>query len=241
MKKLLSTLMVIACLALAIPAQAQIKFGVKAGLNVSKLHLSENIVSKDNRAGFFVGPTAEFTLPLLGLGIDGSVLYNQFGVDSEEGTSTKKSIEIPINLRWPGPAQAGRHRQPHELHRRVHQPAAREDRRHVRQPRDDARRPRAEVFLQRAHRRAPHRDAKGRRRDDRQPHARQDRQEQGRASVQGGGVRHHVRRGHLAHRRAHRSWCQTRPCAEERLMVFDGRNAHRPGTRRSQAVSEKQS
>lgn len=98
MKKLLSTLMVIACLALAIPAQAQIKFGVKAGLNVSKL--SENIVSKDNRAGFFVGPTAEFTLPLLGLGIDGSVLYNQFGVDSEEGTSTKKSIEIPINLRW---------------------------------------------------------------------------------------------------------------------------------------------
>lgn len=100
MKKLLSTLMAIACLALAIPAQAQIKFGVKAGLNVSKLHLSKETLSSDNRAGFFVGPTAEFTLPLLGLGIDGSVLYNQFGVDSEEGTSTKKSIEIPINLRW---------------------------------------------------------------------------------------------------------------------------------------------
>lgn len=100
MKKLLSTLMVIACLALAIPAQAQIKFGVKAGLNVSKLHLSKETLSSDNRAGFFVGPTAEFTLPLLGLGIDGSVLYNQFGVDSEKGTSTKKSIEIPINLRW---------------------------------------------------------------------------------------------------------------------------------------------
>lgn len=100
MKKLLSTLMVIACLALAIPAQAQIKFGVKAGLNVSKPHLSKETLSSDNRAGFFIGPTAEFTLPLLGLGIDGSVLYNQFGVDSEKGTSTKKSIEIPINLRW---------------------------------------------------------------------------------------------------------------------------------------------
>lgn len=69
-------------------------------MNVSKLHLSKETLSSDNRAGFFVGPTAEFTLPLLGLGIDGSVLYNQFGVDSEEGTSTKKSIEIPINLRW---------------------------------------------------------------------------------------------------------------------------------------------
>ena len=100
MKKLLSTLMVIACLALAIPAQAQIKFGVKGGLNVSKLHLSEETFKSDNKTGFFIGPTAEFTLPLLGLGIDASALYNQFGVDSEEGTSTKKSIEIPINLRW---------------------------------------------------------------------------------------------------------------------------------------------
>ena len=41
MKKLLSTLMVIACLALAIPAQAQIKFGVKGGLNVSKTLITE--------------------------------------------------------------------------------------------------------------------------------------------------------------------------------------------------------
>ena len=95
MKKLFSTLMVIACLALAIPAQAQIKFGVKGGLNVSKLHLSEETFKSDNRTGFFIGPTAEFTLPLLGLGIDASAMYNQFGVDSEEGTSTKKSIEIP--------------------------------------------------------------------------------------------------------------------------------------------------
>ena len=71
----------------------------------------------------------------------------------------------------------------------------------VRHPRDDARRPRAEVFLQCAHRRAPHRDAEGRRRDDRQPYARQDRQEQGRAPVQGGRIRHHLRRGYLQDRR----------------------------------------
>ena len=100
MKKLLSTLMVIACLALAIPAQAQIKFGVKAGLNVSKLHLSKETLSSDNRAGFYLFIDWFLFLRVLGLGIDGSVLYNQFGVDSEEGTSTKKSIEIPINLRW---------------------------------------------------------------------------------------------------------------------------------------------
>lgn len=100
MKKLLSTLMVIACLALAIPAQAQIKFGVKGGLNVSKMYISKDVVNSDNRAGFFIGPTAEFTLPLLGLGVDVSALYNQYGAKADNETATKKSIEIPINLRW---------------------------------------------------------------------------------------------------------------------------------------------
>lgn len=100
MKKLLSTLMVIACLAFAIPAQAQIQFGVKGGLNISKISLSKEVFNPDNRAGFFIGPTAEFTLPLLGIGLDASALYNQYGIDTEEGSTTKKSIEIPINLKW---------------------------------------------------------------------------------------------------------------------------------------------
>lgn len=90
MKKLLSTLMVIACLALAIPAQAQIKFGVKGGLNVSKMYISKDVVNSDNRAGFFIGPTAEFTLPLLGLGVDVSALYNQYGAKADNETATKR-------------------------------------------------------------------------------------------------------------------------------------------------------
>lgn len=100
MKKFLSTLMVMACLALAIPAQAQIQFGVKGGLNVSKMYLSKDVVSSDNRTGFFIGPTAEFTLPLLGLGIDVSALYNQYGAEADTETATRKTIEIPINLKW---------------------------------------------------------------------------------------------------------------------------------------------
>ena len=100
MKKILSVLLCVAALWMALPAQSQVRVGLKGGLNVSTVTFSEDIFDGDNRTGFFIGPTAEFTLPLLGLGIDASALYNQFGVDSEEGTSTKKSIEIPINLRW---------------------------------------------------------------------------------------------------------------------------------------------
>ena len=54
----------------------------------------------------------------------------------------------------------------------------------LRQPRSHHRRPRAEILLQRAHRRAPYRGPEGlHRRIHRQPHPRQDRQEQGRAPV----------------------------------------------------------
>ena len=95
MKKIFSALMLMACLCLAIPAQAQLQFGVKAGLNVSKVSISKEVFNPDNRAGFFVGPTADLTLPLLGLGLDASVLYNQYGIDTEEGSTMKKSIEIP--------------------------------------------------------------------------------------------------------------------------------------------------
>ena len=61
MKKILSTLMVVACLWIAIPAQAQLKFGLKGGLNISTLTFSEDVFKGDNRTGFFIGPMAEFT------------------------------------------------------------------------------------------------------------------------------------------------------------------------------------
>ena len=52
----------------------------------------------------------------------------------------------------------------------------------------------AEVLLVGPPGRAPHRDAEGRHRRGRQPHPRQGREEQGRAAVQAGRVRHHLRR-----------------------------------------------
>lgn len=64
------------------------------------MYLSKDVLKSDNRAGFFIGPTAEFTLPLLGVGVDVSALYNQYGVKADSETATKKSIEIPINLKW---------------------------------------------------------------------------------------------------------------------------------------------
>ena len=95
MKKVFSVLMVAVALMMAAPAQAQlIKFGVKGGLNMTKLD-AEGLKS-DNSTGFFIGPMAEFTLPIVGLAIDGAVMFSQRGKDEFK----QQGLEIPVNLKF---------------------------------------------------------------------------------------------------------------------------------------------
>ena len=77
MKKYLSLLFVVAALMIATPSDAQVRFGIKGGLNVSDMSLSKDVLESSNRLGFFVGPTLKVTLPLTGLSADISALYNQ--------------------------------------------------------------------------------------------------------------------------------------------------------------------
>ncbi len=99
---------VVACIAIAVPASAQFSFGVKAGAKINDLSIDEKVFSADNQAGFTGGVMAEFTLPVLGIGLDASVMYvyNKFkgvSVDGTEVETISKSrdyIEIPVNLKW---------------------------------------------------------------------------------------------------------------------------------------------
>lgn len=108
MKKIVSIVAMMLCLFMAIPTQAQIlKFGVKGGVNISKITFSKDVFKGDNRTGFYIGPTAELTIPMVGLGLDVSALYNQTeakseGMGSNLGNVSEKmkSIEIPVNLKW---------------------------------------------------------------------------------------------------------------------------------------------
>lgn len=109
MKKLLTLIVLVAATCFAVPANAQLKFGVKGGLNITDMSLSNDVFETSNRTGFFIGPTIKFTLPIVGLGIDASALYDQregeVNVEADDNTvvSTRlkqKSINIPINLRY---------------------------------------------------------------------------------------------------------------------------------------------
>ena len=87
------------------PSQAQIKFGLQGGLNLTNVsdfsfnaEGVENAVK--NKAGFFIGPTVKFTLPIVGLGIDAAALYDQREAKTNNETLKSQSIQIPVNVRY---------------------------------------------------------------------------------------------------------------------------------------------
>ena len=98
MKKVISVMMVAVALMMAAPVQAQlIKFGVKGGVNMSELDFKGGYEgNKDNATGFFIGPMAEFTLPVVGLGIDGAVMFSQRG----KSETKEQGFEVPVNLKY---------------------------------------------------------------------------------------------------------------------------------------------
>lgn len=112
MRKTLATAAIAtAALLCAGSAQAKIKLGIKGGLNVTSMSLSKDVFDASNQTGFFIGPTLKFSLPLTGLGIDASALYDQREakvtgevgneqITIEERSIKTKAINIPINLRY---------------------------------------------------------------------------------------------------------------------------------------------
>ncbi|MBQ5705236.1 MAG: outer membrane beta-barrel protein, partial [Bacteroidaceae bacterium] len=100
MKRILGLLFVISLLAAA-PAQAQFKFGVKAGVNLAEApsdinvkDLAGQVLGTDGTTGFFVGPMAKFTIPVIGLGIEADALYSRTGAEVAGEKINKNSIEI---------------------------------------------------------------------------------------------------------------------------------------------------
>ncbi|MGN0037320.1 MAG: porin family protein [Bacteroidaceae bacterium] len=109
MKKSIYVWLTALVLLVAVPAQAQFRWGVKAGLNLNKMSLNSKLkenLNTDNMTGFFVGPMVEFSLPVTGLGIDGSLVYSQRGFKyTVVGSTEKKSnrqyaLEIPLHVRY---------------------------------------------------------------------------------------------------------------------------------------------
>jgi hypothetical protein len=111
MKKVLT--LIVMAVAIVMPSKAQVSFGVKGGLNFTNMSFDKGSIDDilKNKTGFFAGLTVRVSLPVPGLAIDGSALYDQREGDvevytgfSDNDKSTEKlksqSIQIPINLRY---------------------------------------------------------------------------------------------------------------------------------------------
>ena len=62
MKKVIA--LVVLAAAMTLTAQAQgLKFGVKGGLNITKMSFNKDVFNSDNKTGFFVGPSLKLSLP----------------------------------------------------------------------------------------------------------------------------------------------------------------------------------
>lgn len=112
MKKILSFVFMVAAMMYATSANAQIKFGLKGGLNVTNMSFSEDVFDASNKTGFFVGPMVKLTLPIVGLSFDAAALYDQkeasvkasavsaTGTDLTKKNIKQQSINIPVNVRY---------------------------------------------------------------------------------------------------------------------------------------------
>lgn len=98
--KNLKLVMVIAALFVVSTMQAQFRFGVKGGVNISKVKFNKDVFKSDNITGFHVGPTIEAMMGQGGIGLDAAVLYSQRGFDSDDGTVRNSYLDIPVNLKF---------------------------------------------------------------------------------------------------------------------------------------------
>ena len=88
-----------------IPASAQFSYGIRGGLNLVNNNITNvdqnSTMNKDNYTGFFIGPMIELQVPIVGIGVDASVLYSQKGLKVSQDEDIKnQAIAVPVSLKY---------------------------------------------------------------------------------------------------------------------------------------------
>lgn len=79
---------------------AQVRFGVKGGYELTNMEFSTDAINRANRSGFFAGPTLKIALPVTGLGIDVSALYDQRELKVEGEDFRQQSVLLQGDARY---------------------------------------------------------------------------------------------------------------------------------------------
>lgn len=86
----------------AAPAAAQFNWGIKAGVNIAEKpsNIDDLKSAVKGEAGWYVGPMAKFTLPIVGLGLEANLLYSQTNSEVGGETIKRQCIDLPVYLRY---------------------------------------------------------------------------------------------------------------------------------------------
>ena len=95
----LMTMSFIVCHLSLAEAQAQVRFGVKGGFQLAEMEFNSKALKESNRAGFFIGPTLKIGLPITGLSVDATLLFDQRDLRVQGDTFKQKSLVAQGNMR----------------------------------------------------------------------------------------------------------------------------------------------
>jgi hypothetical protein len=95
-------LLIIALIALSLPAAAQVRLGLRGGVTVGELRFNRNAISSDNRMGYCAGVVVDMGIPVIGLGIEASAMYTHRNNRLTDGQRTFKRhyIDVPVYARF---------------------------------------------------------------------------------------------------------------------------------------------
>ena len=87
---------------LGMTLSAQVRFGVRGGLTVGELRFDREIIDSDNRVGYCGGLLIDCNIPVVGLGVEASVMYTHRNNRLTNGDKVYKRhyIDIPVMARF---------------------------------------------------------------------------------------------------------------------------------------------
>ena len=80
--------------------EAQVRFGIKGGVNIANASFNTDVFKLDNVTAFHFGPVIEGMFGKGGIGLDAAVLFTRKGFKTEPETVKNDFLEIPVNLKF---------------------------------------------------------------------------------------------------------------------------------------------
>jgi len=100
MKKIILSVVVLACF--LSQTNAQIKFGIKGGVNFDKFNYTD--VKSNSTTGWQAGVLLQVKVPGIGIGIQPEALYTVRNMEAYNAKGSSKNnihyLEVPVNVQW---------------------------------------------------------------------------------------------------------------------------------------------